>query len=619
MHALSLTGIDLVWDPLGDVGGSGRLPAPISIGAPVALRALRRPPDKSDVAVLHAVPATWKVIAERRPARRLIGHVVWEADELPRRWIAAMDGVDEFWVPTEWNRQALSSAFDKPVHVVPHILESVPSEPPPIGIPADQRVVAIVSAWDWRKRPDRTLHAALRAFEGRDDVTIVVKTGPRTLAWRGAEASPFEQITRLTARFPRGPHVIADWSNWTDAQMLGLLERADCVFSLTAVEGWGLGPFDAAGVGTPVVITGYGGQLEWMGADHPGLVPYRMVPNDHPDKELFEPGVRWAEPDIDAGIDLLRGVIDGTSPDVTARSSSLKDELRDRYSPISVAQILVDALPDEVLDRAVEKLTAAQSPRPRARARSLLVLTPVKNAARHAAGWVDRVLSLQHSCDRLEAAVLVSDSTDGTVEAFRQEMKRLDDAGIATAIVEHDYDYQIPGGLPRWSPQVQFDRRRILAKSRNRLLMSTLRDHEWVLWIDSDVVWFPEDIVSTMLETGADIVHPNCTHEPGGRSFDLNAWTDRGRYHLDDYRGHGQVELHAVGGTMLLVRADCHRDGLIWPAFPYGVPDPRARVTPAEYDRLMVGELETEGLGLVAGAMGYTCIGLPDVEIHHEP
>ena len=30
------------------------------------------------------------------------------------------------------------------------------------------------------------------------------------------------------------------------------------------------------------------------------------------------------------------------------------------------------------------------------------------------------------------------------------------------------------------------------------------------------------------------------------------------------------VELDAVGGTVLFIRADVHRDGLVFPPFPYG-------------------------------------------------
>lgn len=618
LHALALTGIDLVWQALDDAGPLGRMPSPWAPGAPAGLRARRSPPRAGDALVLHCPPMSWHAIAQELRPGHVIGHTVWETERVPERWRREMDGVDEFWVPTAWNQRAFAEAFDRPVHVVPHVIATVPPEPPPLELPEDRRVVAIVSAWDWRKRPDRTLEAALRAFQGRDDVTIVVKTGSWLVAWPDLTHDPPAQIARIRARVPRAPEVVVDVGGWSDGEVLGLLERAQCVLSLTASEGWGLGPFEAACLGTPVVMTGYGGQVEWLGADHPGLVPFRMVPAEHPDTSLFEPGMRWAEADMDAAIDLVRAVVDDAAPVVRAHTTALRASLLERFDPAAVASILIDVLPDAVVDTAIARLAPAD-PAPVPSAGSLLVLTPAKNAARHADGWADRVLSLRGSCDRLEAAVLVSDSDDGTLDAFRAAARRLEDAGVPCLVVERDFGLRLPDDQPRWAPHLQLDRRRVLAKSRNHLLFAALREHhDWVLWLDADVVSFPDDVVTTMLATGADLVQPNCTQEPGGPSFDMNAWTDRGWYHLDDYRGLGPVELHAVGGTMLLVRADGHRDGLVWPAFPYGVVDPRARDHPDQIGRDELGEIESEGLGLLAGALGYECVGLPDVEILHE-
>lgn len=602
LYALSLLPIDLSWQSLVDAGPLGRMPSGSALDAPVALRAMRRPARRDDTLVIHCPPRSWNHIANHPRPSHVIGHTVWEADRVPRLWVEQMDDVDEFWVPTEWNRRAFTDAFRRPVHVVPHVLEFQPVVPPPIEIPADHRVVAIVSAWDWRKRPGETLRAALTAFDGRRDVTIVMKTGRWTTGWPGTPTDPRIHAAEIVADFPNGPEVIVVVDDWSDGEVLGLLERAQCVFSLTASEGWGLGAFDAAGVGTPVVITGHGGQLEWLGDDHPGLVPFRMVDVDHPDTSLFEPGMQWAEADVDAAVDLLRSVVDSEDSRVLARASTLRDELHEKFSASSVARLLVDVLPDAVMDVAMARL-GNPTPVSSAGVGSLLVLTPVKNAAHHAGAWADRVLSMRGSCDRMEVAVLVGDSDDGSVAAFAKAMERLAEEGIAVSLIEHDYGFRIPDGVPRWAPEYQFERRVILAKSRNRLLFAALRDHDWVLWLDADVVSFEPGIVETMISSGADLVQPHCVREPGGVTFDLNAWTDFGEYHLDDYRGHDAVELHAVGGTMLLVRGDCHREGLIWPAHPYGVVDERSA------DENGLGDI-----GLVAGSMGYTCVGLPDVD-----
>jgi peptide chain release factor subunit 1 len=65
---------------------------------------------------------------------------------------------------------------------------------------------------------------------------------------------------------------------------------------------------------------------------------------------------------------------------------------------------------------------------------------------------------------------------------------------------------------------------------------------------------------------------------------------------------------------MLLVRADLHRDGLIFPAFRYGIESSTMRKPHPTWG---MGEIETEGLAMMARDMGYQCWGLPDFEIFH--
>jgi hypothetical protein len=152
-------------------------------------------------------------------------------------------------------------------------------------------------------------------------------------------------------------------------------------------------------------------------------------------------------------------------------------------------------------------------------------------------------------------------------------------------------------------------------------MQAALRDEAWVLWIDADVIDFPLDVLRHLLSAGRDVVVPHCVLDRGGPSFDLNTFVEAGRdsdadgtgfadglrqpargdgrLYLDAFRGKDGVAVHSVGGTMLLVRADLHRDGLIFPTVPVD------------------GYIETEGFAAMARAAGHQCWGLPDIEILH--
>lgn len=239
----------------------------------------------------------------------------------------------------------------------------------------------------------------------------------------------------------------------------------------------------------------------------------------------------------------------------------------------------------------------------------MLVATPVKDAAAYLPHYVELLSQLSYPHHLISVALLESDSVDGTFEHAERELRALHHEFRRVEVHNRDFGFHIPPGMTRWDDGLQLRRRSVLAKSRNHLLSRALRDEEWVLWVDVDVVDYPRDIVQRLLSTGKQIVTPHCVIDYGGPSFDRNAWRDHARLHLHDLRDEGElVPLHAVGGTMLLVRADLHREGLHFPTFRYGAGGALARPH---------GEIETEGLGILAHDMGCSCWGMPRLEIRH--
>lgn len=161
-------------------------------------------------------------------------------------------------------------------------------------------------------------------------------------------------------------------------------------------------------------------------------------------------------------------------------------------------------------------------------------------------------------------------------------------------LIKKNFNFKITGWGDRHALGIQKDRRAVMAKARNHLLMSALRDEEWVLWLDSDLASYPETLLRQLMASGKQIVVPNCVMSKGGRSYDLNSFqeteqsvkllaamdadqlvfegyaaTDVHRKHLSDLRAEPVVPLDGVGGTALLVHADIHRSGLVFPTFAF--------------------------------------------------
>jgi UDP:flavonoid glycosyltransferase YjiC (YdhE family)/glycosyltransferase involved in cell wall biosynthesis len=250
----------------------------------------------------------------------------------------------------------------------------------------------------------------------------------------------------------------------------------------------------------------------------------------------------------------------------------------------------------------------------------LLILVPVKDGIGFLPGLFANLASLTYPHGRISVAFLESDSADGTPDWLRERLPALQREFARAELFQRNFDLRL--AAPRWEPGLQLRRRSVLARSRNYLLARALRDEEWVLWIDADVAAWPPDVIERLLAAGRDIVVPHCLRVGTAETFDLNTfrlapdagaldWSPYlldgilqppkgfGRTYLSGLREFDCVEVDGVGGTMLLVRADLHREGLVFPSAPYR------------------GYIETEGLAFLARDLGHRCWALPNLEIFH--
>jgi hypothetical protein len=295
----------------------------------------------------------------------------------------------------------------------------------------------------------------------------------------------------------------------------------------------------------------------------------------------------------------MNGPVAQPTPQVTVQDVAASAAEADRYL--------------RSIDRAVVNLVKRKNGR-------VLVAVPVRDAAETIDSLLERILALRYPRGDLSLALLEGDSSDDTLNRVNAFARLHDSEFRRIQIIKRDFGVVTP--TPRWAPAMQRSRRSHIARVRNELIKQALQDEEWVLWVDADVTRFPDEILSTLLSTGARIVHPNAVRNPGGPSMDLNAWiVERPvstqikafwirnglyqppmsfhRLYLSDMRYREFVPLHSVGGTMLLVDANLHRAGLLFPESPY---------------RFLI---ETEGFGVAANNIGIIPVGLPNVEIIH--
>ncbi|CDR38852.1 CYFA0S02e07118g1_1 [Cyberlindnera fabianii] len=273
----------------------------------------------------------------------------------------------------------------------------------------------------------------------------------------------------------------------------------------------------------------------------------------------------------------------------------------------------------------------------------VLVLTPV---SRFYEEYWKNLLRLTYPRDLLELGFIVPRTRDGEValkkleKAIKQVQtgKKENRFSKITILRQDTESLSSQTEKHRHALSVQKERRSSMALARNSLLFSALGPYtSWVLWLDSDIVETPPTLIQDLVSHDKPVISANCYQryfdedkkENSIRPYDYNNWVeseeglkiaermsddeiivegypDIATYrplmaHFYDPNGdtNAEMELDGVGGAAVLVKADVHRDGAMFPSFPF------------------YHLIETEGFAKMAKRLGYQVFGLPNYLVYH--
>lgn len=343
--ALDESGLALDWTPFVPGRGWGLAYEPLD--------SINESDQPAPVVIAHLLPEYFPLLRKRIPDAFLVGHTVWDTDRLPDHWIPCLGAADLLIVPSGFSAEAIAdSPVTTPVAVVPHVAPEIPA--PDSGATArsdsDVLVFYTIAEWNERKAVFKTVEAYLRAFTSRDRVLLIVKTSHRdhttAEAPRGRAAgvgTTAWSLARLIASHADPPAVRLVTRALSNAEIAALHRHGNCYVSLCRSEGFGLGAFDAAAHGNPVVTTGFGGHLDYL-AGSPYLVDFELVPVIDPAGfPSYAPEQRWAEPNVEHGSALLRQI--GAGPDRAADiGRSLATEIRWHQRAAAIASAFRSAV-----------------------------------------------------------------------------------------------------------------------------------------------------------------------------------------------------------------------------------------------------------------------------------
>ncbi|MDO8288282.1 MAG: glycosyltransferase [Parvibaculum sp.] len=529
--------------------------------------------------------------------RRTIGLWAFESAILPDNWLKWLPHFDEIWAPSQFVADCLTPHISVPVFVIPMLEPPLPPIQTRAALNLPAQSFIFLTLFDelsgfTRKNPLGTIDAYISAFPSDDGKThLVIKA--RSL-------SP-ERQRKLKEKINDRADITLRIGETTQSETASYIAHCDALVSLHRAEGFGLVMAEAMQHGKPVIATGWSGNLEFMPESAAYLVRYHLTTLTEHTDNAYATGTQWAEPDLDHAASLMRALV--TDPEAARTiGARAKDFITTELTPEKIGTRIVARL---IKQRVVP---------------SVLILTPVKNAAKFLVHYFELLSRLDHDKSKISLGFIEGDSTDTTYANLAARLPALTKTYANVTLIKHDEGLTFAG--PRWAQSIQRARRATLARARNRLLSAALRDEAWVLWLDVDLIDYPANLLARLIAADKDIIVPRCTL-PDGRDYDLNSFRfepsrgsaenpdhlidsiyqpprGAGRAYLGDLvHENGAVPIDGVGGTALLIKADRHREGLNFPSYSHR------------------GYIETEGLAMIARDMGIMCWALPELTIIH--
>jgi glycosyltransferase involved in cell wall biosynthesis len=250
----------------------------------------------------------------------------WELPVVPEAWTPIIRSMDLVLAPTQFVRDAVSSAVSTPVLDFPQAVflpDDISPDRERFGLPAGTTVFLVTfdpGSDHERKNPLAAVEAFIRAFGDSEDVLLLLKTPPHNYG-----ETMRVRLDDYMSQVPKQSNIRVMNESMSYRDVLTLYASCDVLVSLHRSEGLGLHLMEAMSLGKPVIATGWSGNTDFMTPENSLLVDYELVPiaSTFPvyARESGRPGQVWAEPIVGQAAEVMRSLHE--SPELRTRIGSL--------------------------------------------------------------------------------------------------------------------------------------------------------------------------------------------------------------------------------------------------------------------------------------------------------
>jgi len=241
---------------------------------------------------------------------------VWETDSLDSRWVDWCNEVDKVIVPCKHNKKVFEKCkVKKPIEIIPHIgnyykkpisLKLVEKTISNLGIKPNDFVFYTIGQWSERKGIEDTIIAYLNSFTNKDNTCLIVKTFKSNYSKEEKNKIRI-LVNSILRKYINPAKVILILDELTEEEINILHSIGHCYISLCKAEGWGLGVFDAISFQKSILITGYGGQTDFV--EKSFQIPFTMTPVKNMEWiPWYNSEQQWAKPNVEKASEMIKNI-----------------------------------------------------------------------------------------------------------------------------------------------------------------------------------------------------------------------------------------------------------------------------------------------------------------------
>jgi glycosyltransferase involved in cell wall biosynthesis len=267
--------------------------------------------------------------AEPRCGKRNVNYTMFEAERIPQRWADCAPQHDLIVVPTEssYHAWAMSGVPEAQLRICPLGVDSeyfsIRAQPAPlqthVGRALDSYRYRFLNVAELRPRKNHLglLRSWIRATRPDDEAVLILKASVfQEGVMEEFQADLMDMQQQLGRSLNDAAPVVLIGHIVTSEMIRSLYASATHYLSLSRGEGWDQAMMEAAVAGLQLIAPKHSAYLTYLNEEDAYLIPSSLRPARFEGRMgmadwAWFAGLRWWEPDEDAAVEIIRGIVRG--------------------------------------------------------------------------------------------------------------------------------------------------------------------------------------------------------------------------------------------------------------------------------------------------------------------